>query len=164
MKDISFNRTPMVFLQVVTVLIGIAVLAFLLWEPHVEGVNANATSWSQIYLDDPFLAYTYIASIPFFVALYQAFTLLGNAGRNAFFVQGSVNALRRIQYCAIVSIPFIVGGVAWLLSVESDDRPPLIMMGTIATFISLVVATAAGMSGRVLQNAVDIKKDNELTV
>ena len=67
---------PTIFLQVVIVLIGIGALALMLWEPHIEGRNAHATLF-EIYFKDPFLAYAYIASIPFFVALYQAFKVLG---------------------------------------------------------------------------------------
>ena len=70
------KRSSTIFLQVVIVLIGIGALALLLWEPHIEGRNAHATLF-EIYFKDPFLAYAYIASIPFFVALYQAFKLLG---------------------------------------------------------------------------------------
>lgn len=59
-----------VFLQVVVVLIGIGAIALMLWEPHLEGRNAHATTF-QIYFEDPFLAYAYTASIAFFVALYR---------------------------------------------------------------------------------------------
>ena len=75
-----------IFLQVVIVLIGIGSLALLLWEPHIEGRNAHATLF-QIYFNDPFLAYAYIASIAFFVALYQAFKLLGYVGSDEVFSQ-----------------------------------------------------------------------------
>jgi hypothetical protein len=61
---------PTIFLQAVIVLIGIGALALMLWEPHIEGRNAHATLF-EIYFNDPFLAYAYLASIPFFVALYQ---------------------------------------------------------------------------------------------
>ena len=77
-KRCSSNLTPRsstIFLQVVIVLIGIGALALMLWEPHIEGRNAHATLF-EIYFKDPFLAYAYIASIPFFVALYQAFKVL----------------------------------------------------------------------------------------
>jgi hypothetical protein len=74
------KRSSTTFLQLVIVLIGIGALALMLWEPHIEGRNAHATTF-QIYFNDPFLAYTYIASIPFFVALYQAFKVLGYAGQ-----------------------------------------------------------------------------------
>ena len=73
-----------VFLQVVIVLISIGSLALLLWEPHIEGRNAHATLF-QIYFNDPFLAYAYTASMAFFVALYQAFKLLGYVGRGEVF-------------------------------------------------------------------------------
>jgi hypothetical protein len=62
----------------------------MLWEPHLEGRNAHATLF-QIYFNDPFLAYAYMASIAFFVALYQAFKLLGHIARNEVFSQRSVS-------------------------------------------------------------------------
>src|SRR3954454_7417693 len=108
------NRTPIMkrsstrFLQLVIVLIGIGALALLLWEPHVEGRNAHATLF-QIYFNDPFLAYAYVGSIAFFVALYQAFKLLGHVRRGEVFSQRPVKALRTIKYCAISLVGFLVG-------------------------------------------------------
>jgi len=78
------KKSSAVFLQTVVVLLGIAVFVFLLWEPHVEGRNAHATLF-EIYFKDAFLACAYIASIPFFVAIYQAFKLFGDVGRNGVF-------------------------------------------------------------------------------
>src|ERR1044072_5143802 len=75
---------PTIFLQAVIVLIGIGSLALMLWEPHIEGRNAHATLF-EIYFKDPFLAYAYLASTPFFVALYQAFKLLGYIKQNKAF-------------------------------------------------------------------------------
>ena len=88
-----------IFLQVVIVLIGIGALALMLWEPHIEGRNVRATLF-EIYFKDPFLAYAYIGSIPFFVALYQAFKVLGYIGENKTFSQATVKALRAIKFCA----------------------------------------------------------------
>ena len=59
------NRAIARTLQVGVVLFGIAVLTFMLWEPHLEGRNAHATVF-QIYFNDPFLAFAYVASIPVF--------------------------------------------------------------------------------------------------
>lgn len=78
------KRSSTIFLQIVIVLIGIGALALMLWEPHIEGRNAHATLF-EIYFKDPFLAYAYIASTAFFVALYQAFKVLGYAGQNKVF-------------------------------------------------------------------------------
>jgi heme/copper-type cytochrome/quinol oxidase subunit 1 len=83
-RESSPKRSATIFLQVVIVLIGIGALALMLWEPHLEGRNTHATLF-EIYFKDPFLAYAYIASIAFFMALFQAFKLLGYIGQNRAF-------------------------------------------------------------------------------
>ena len=157
------KRRSTLFLQVVIVLIGIGTLTLMIWEPHIEGRNAHATLF-EIYFKDPFLAYTYIASIPIFVALYQAFKVLGYAGQNKVFSQAAVKALRTIKYCAIAIIGFVAVGEIFIMLGNSDDRAGGVFMGILITFGSIVIATAAAMFERILQNAVDIKSENELTV
>ena len=162
-KTPLMKRSSTAFLQIVIVLIGIGALALMLWEPHIEGRNAHATPFA-IYFKDPFLAYAYIASIPFFVALYQAFQVLGYAGQNKVFSQAAVKALRTIKYCAISIIGFVVAGEIFIMLGNSDDRAGGVFMGILITFGSVVIATAAAMFERILQNAVDIKSGNNLTV
>ena len=135
----------------------------MLWEPHIEGRNKHATPF-QIYFKDPFLAYAYVASIPFFVALYQAFKVLGYAGQNKVFSQEAVNAVRTIKYCALAIIGFVAVSVLFMISADRDDRPAGLFMRILITFPSIVVAAAAAMFERVLQNAVDLKSENDLTV
>src|SRR2546428_13512613 len=101
-KTPPMKRSSAAFLQTVIVLIGMGALVFLLWEPQIEGVNAHATFF-EVYFD-LFVAYAYIASIPFFVALYQAFKVLGYAAQNKIFTQEAVNALRIIKFCAMAII------------------------------------------------------------
>ena len=156
------KRGSTIFLQVVILLLGVGVLAFLLWEPHVEGANAHATLFEMYF--DPFIAYAYIGSIPFFVALYQAFKLLGYIRRNEIFSQRSVRALRTIKYCALAIIGFVAVSVIFMISGDRDDRPAGVFLRLLITFPSIVVATAAAVFERILQNAVDIKSENELTV
>jgi hypothetical protein len=157
------RRGSTAFLQVVIVLIGIGALALMLWEPHIEGRNAHATVF-EIYFKDPFLAYAYIASIPFFVALYQGFKVLGYAGQNQIFSQAAVKALRTIKICAIAIIGFVAGAEIFILMHDSDDRAGGVFMGVLITFGSVVIAAAAATFERVLQNAVDLKSENDLTV
>ena len=157
------KRGSTIFLQVVIVALGIGALALLLWEPHIEGRNAHATLF-EIYFKDPFLAYAYIASIPFFVALYQAFKMLGYVRQNKVFSQEAVKALRTIKYCALAIIGFVAVSVIFMISGDRDDRPAGVFMRILITFPSIVVATAAAMFERILQNAVDIKSENDLTV
>jgi hypothetical protein len=149
------NRAPISFLRIVIFLIGIGALAFLLWEPHIEGRNAHATFF-EIYFKDPFLMYAYIASIPFFVALHQAFKLLGYAGQNKVFSQASVKALRTIKFCALAIIGFVVAGEnIFILFNNSDDRAGGVFMGILIAFGSIVIAATAAMFEGILRDAVD---------
>ena len=157
------KRGSTIFLQALILLFGVGVFAFLLWEPHLEGRNVNATLF-EIYFKDPFLAYAYIGSIPFFVALYQAFKLLGYIRRNEIFSQRSVRALRTIKYCALAIIGFVAVSVIFMISGDRDDRPAGVFMRILITFPSIVIGTAAAVFERILQNAVDIKSENDLTV
>ena len=156
------KKASTIFLQVIIVLIGVAALAFMLWEPHVEGVNAHATLF-QMYFNT-FVAYAFVASIPFFVALYQAFKLLGYTGRDEIFSQRSVRDLRIIKYCALIIIGFVAMSVIFMINGDRDDRPAGVFMRLLITFPSIVVAAAAAISERILQNAVDMKSENDLTV
>jgi len=160
------KRSSTIFLQVVIVLVGIGALALLLWEPQIEGVNANATNF-EIYFKDPFLALVYLGSVPFFVALYQAFKILAYVRQDATFSPATVKALRTIRYCAIAIIGFVVVEEIFILLMnngDNDNPGAPILLGFLIIFPSIVVATAAAMFERILQNAVEIKSENDLTV
>ena len=145
------KRSSTVFFQAVVALIGIGALAFMLWEPHIEGRNVHATLF-QIYFNDPFLAWAYTASISFFVALYQAFKLLGYIGQNKVFSPDSVKAIRTIKYCARIIVGFIVVAEAYLFIIRpGDDIAGGVFMGILISFISIVVATAAAVFEKTLQ-------------
>lgn len=154
------KRSSIIFLQVVIVLIGIGALTLLLWEPHVEGANAHATTLHDLYFDDPFLAYIYVGSAPFFVALYQTFTLLGRIGKNNMLSQASVKSLRTIKYCAVTTITFLLGGEGYLNVVQrkvEEDVAGGVMMGLVMIFIALVIAIATTMLEKTVQNTVELK-------
>ncbi len=153
-----------IFLQIVIVLIGIAALAIMIRFPLTEGRAVNLDLLS-IYAD-PFLVYGYLASIAFFVALYQAFKLLGYIGQNKVFSLSSVKALRTIKYCAIVlSILIVMAGLYIRIFHAKDDDPAgFLAICIVTTFISIVIASAAAMFERILQNAINIKSENDLTI
>jgi hypothetical protein len=155
------KRGSTIFLQVVIVLFGVGVFTFLLWEPQLEGRNANATQF-EIYFKDPALAYIYLASVPFFVGLYQAFRILGYARRDEIFSPRSVLGFRIIKYCALTVAIFFLGAEGYLFIFMSgkDDIAGGVAMGAFIILVSAVIATAAAVFERILQNAVDIKSEN----
>jgi len=158
------KRISIIFLQAVIVLIGIVALAILIWFPLTEGRATNLDLVS-IYLD-PFILYGYAASIAFFVALYKAFKLLGYIGQNKVFSSNSVKTLKSIKYCAFVlSILIVLVGLYIRLFHDKEDDPAgFLAICIVTTFVSIVVATAAAIFEKLLQNAIDIKSENDLTI
>ena len=171
-KKSPMKRSSTIFLQAVIVAFGIGILGLLLWEPWIEGVNAHATGLSDIYFDDPFLLFVYMGSIPFFVGLYQAFKVLGYVRQNKVFSREAVKALQTIKYCALITAGAIVAVDVFLMiharlypEIGAQDGPEgAIVLGLVATLVSIVIATAAAMFERILQHAVDMKSEHDLTV
>ncbi|MDR1973295.1 MAG: DUF2975 domain-containing protein [Bacteroidales bacterium] len=158
------KKVSIIFLQAVVVLIGIVALAILIRFPLTEGRAVNLDLLS-IYLD-PFILYGYAASIAFFVALYKAFKLLGYIRQDKVFSSKSIKALKSIKYCAVILSVFIVmaGLYIWLFHNKEDDPAGFIAVCVVTSFVSIVVATATAIFEKLLQNAVKMKSENDLTI
>ena len=151
------------FLKLIICLIAIVVVAWMIVFPQIEGRATNLDLIS-IYRD-PFIIYGYIASIPFFVALFQALKLLGYVEKDAIFSQTAIRAVSIVKYCAVATIGFLVVAILYIrVMAQGDDPSGPTMIGLIAIFTSVVIATAVGVFQMLLQNAVDIKSENDLTV
>jgi hypothetical protein len=161
---LEMTKRPVVatiFLQAVIVLIGIGALCLMLWEPHIEGRNAHATL-RQIYFNDPFLAYAYLSSIPFFLALYQAIKVLRYIRENNAFSQPTLNALRTVRFCGFAIVGFVALGELFIVLGDSDDRAGGVFIGLLIAFGSLVISAAATTFEGILQNALDQKSERDL--
>ena len=154
------KRISTAFLQTVIVLIGIVALIILIWFPLTEGRATHLDLFSTYA--DPFILYGYGASIAFFVALYNAFRLLGYIGQNKVFSTNSVKTLKNIKHCAILlSILIVVAGLFIRLPHNTED---FLAICIVTTFAAIVVATAVAVFEKLLQNAIDMKSENDLTV
>lgn len=154
MKAPGMHRSSALFLQVAIVLVGAGILTLMLWEPHLEGRNAHATTF-EIYFKDPFLAYVYLGSLPFFVALYKAFGLFGHVRQTGAFSQASVETLRAIKRCGLTLLGFVAGGAVRILAFgDGEDRPAGLFMSILAALAAGGLATLAALFARALQNAL----------
>jgi hypothetical protein len=159
----TLKQGSTLFLKIVISLIGIVTLAALIWFPQTEGRASNLDLFS-IY-KNPLIIYGFIASIPFFVALYHGFKLLGYVDKNEVFSPSAVKAVRNIKYCAIILSGFIVVGILYIrLFAHGEDAAGPTAVGMFTAFASIVIATAAAVFERLLQNAIDLKSENDLTV
>ena len=159
------KRGTTLFLRIAVILMGIPILALCIFVvPEIASFTA------ELYPDMAFLKYLicidlYAAAIPFYFALYQAFKLLSYIDKNKAFSELSVRALKTIKYCAIViSSLFVIGMPLFYLLAEADDAPGVIVIGMVIIFASMVIGVFAAVLQRLLQEAIDIKSENDLTV
>lgn len=144
---------------------GIPVLALCIF-----AVPEIAEFAAELYPDMTFIKYLvlidlYASAVPFYIALYQAFRLLGYIDRNKAFSELSVRVLKNIKYCAIVISGLYVAGLPlFYLMAEKDDAPGIIVIGLVIIFASLVIAVFAAVLQKLLQEAIELKLENDLTV
>jgi len=159
------KRGTTLFLKVAVILIGIPVLALCIFlVPEIANFAA------ELYPDNSYVNYyvfivLYSSAIPFYFALYQAFKLLNYIDNNKAFSELSVQALKKIKYCAItISSLYVIGMPISYLIAEQDDAPGIIVIGMIMIFASLVIAVFAAVLQKLLKEAIEIKSENDLTV
>ncbi|MDF2890800.1 MAG: hypothetical protein K0R80_1167 [Clostridia bacterium] len=157
------KRGTTIFLKMAVILIGIPVLVLCIFGlPWLANNPANPAYAHILY---PIVVGMYATVIPFYIALYQAFRLLGYIDKNEAFSKLSVKALKNIKKCAVtISVLYVVIIPFVFLLAELDDAPGLIIMGMVPIFASMVIAVFAAVLQRLLQEAIDIKSENDLTV
>ncbi|GKU85183.1 DUF2975 domain-containing protein [Niallia sp. NCCP-28] len=158
------KRGSTTFLKVTIFLAGIAVLALCIFlVPHIA--NFAAKMYPNIspmkYL---VFIVMYGAAVPFYFALYQAFNLLLYIDKNTAFSELSVKALKNIKYCAITISGLYVLSLPLFRFIAKKVDPPIGLIGLIIIFASLVIAVFAAILQRLLQEAINIKSENDLTV
>ncbi|MGN4127381.1 DUF2975 domain-containing protein [Lysinibacillus sphaericus] len=159
------KRVSTLFLKLAVILMGIPVLVLCIFlVPEIANFAA------QLYPDMAYIKYLvfinlYATAIPFYFALYQAFKLLSYIDKNIAFSDLSVRALKNIKYCAItISILYVLGMPLFYLMAEMDDAPGIILIGMVLIFASIVITVFAAVLQKLLQNAIEIKSENDLTV
>jgi hypothetical protein len=155
------KNSSTIFLQGVLALIGILALVIMIRVPLTEGRASNLDLFS-IYTD-PFILYVYMASIPFFIALFKSFKLLGYLRENKAFTQNSIKDLSSIRYWALIlSIFIVIAGIYIRIFHHRDDDPAgFLAMCFVATIASLVVATITTVFEKILRNGIDMKSEYE---
>lgn len=148
----------MVGLGIIALLLGIIVLT--------EIYNEFDKAFPSIgYLKYPILGILGTAFLPYFGALYQTMRLLSYIDTDKAFSMYSVGALKKIKFCG-----YIVGGLFIVLLpfvymvAEVDDAPGLIIVGMATVGAPLVIAVFAAVLEKLLQSAIAIKAENDLTV
>ena len=157
------KRGTTLFLKLAVIIIGLPILALCIF--GIYWLANNPANPKYAYMLYPIVIGIYLSAIPFFGALFQAFRLLGYIDNNKAFSEASVKALKNIKHCAIAIAAIYVAVMPFVyLLADKDDAPGLIIIGMVPLFASMVVTVFAAVLQKLLQDAIDIKRDNDLTI
>ena len=147
-----------IFLRVVIYLIGLAVAGLCVILLGVS-ISGNAGMFLPLMLG------MLVAAVPFFFALYQGLLLLSYIDKSSAFSELSVKAIRKVKYCAgVISVLYALMMPYTTYVSEKDDAPGGVVIGLVLIFAPLVIAVFTAVLEKLLQNAIDIKSENDLTV
>lgn len=147
------------FLKGVIWVMGIAVLAFCIFAIPVAFKPENIRDYGPILLG------MCVSAIPFFIALFQALKLLNHIDTNKAFSDLSIQALKKIKYCAVTISTLYTAGIPYIFIIaDQDDAPGAVAMGLIIIGASIVVAVFAAVLQKLLQSGLEIQSENDLTV
>ena len=153
------------FLKIAVIFLGIPILALCIFVLPLLAKDAAESNSEFAYVVYGFVTVMYVSVIPYFVALYQAFKLLSYIDKNKAFSEISVKALKNIKHCAITISGLHVIGLPFIfIFAELDDAPGVVLIGMLFIFAPMVIAVFAAVLQRLLQEAINIKSENDLTV
>ena len=159
------NKGSTLFLKGVIILIGLVVLVLCAY------VLPRAIDSENLGYLRPILYAMYVPTVPFFYALYQGLLLLSYIDKNNAFSDLSVKALKYIKYCSIFISSFYALSLLYIFFTPFQSVPPsgpvaalIIIVNLIITSSSVVVGVFAALLQKLLQNGMEIKSENDLTV
>lgn len=155
-------------LKIAVILISLPALglALFLWFTIGNQALTAATLGETLgYIISAILLALTFSLIPYFFALIQAFKILTYIDNAQAFSNLSVIALRKIKQSAftISGIYVIISPLVYVVA-EWDDAPGLILIALIPLFASLVIAVFSALLQNLLNKAIEIKDENQLTI
>lgn len=153
------NIGSTLFLRGIIYLIGLSVLGLcVIFLGNAFG-NVNVGAYF------PLLIGMTIAAIPFIYALYQGLLLLRYIDTNAPFSERSVRALRVAGYCHFTVACMYAVAMPYVIYVaDKDDAPGAVLIALAIIFAFVVIGVFTAVCEKLVQKALDIKSENDLTV
>jgi hypothetical protein len=155
------KRAPTLLLKIAVTGIGLAVLALCIFAlpSAIRSEIAGDFDYGIIFVG------MYIPALPFFYALFHVLRLLNLVDNNQAFSLAAAQALKRIKLCAYIIGTIYALGMPYIFYLaDKDDAPGVALLGFVIIGVSFVVGTAASVLQRLVQKAVEIKTENDLTV
>lgn len=149
--------------RISVVLVSIIILILLVFEiPDIANYfEREAPEFAHIKL--PLLLGIYSTGIPFFIAVFYVFKLLKLISKDAVFKMNSIDHLDVISKCCIGEIILYSLGLIYLY-IENAMQPGIILLSLFIIFVAFILYIFIEILKELLLKAVEIKRDNDLTI
>lgn len=139
-----------VFVAILTVGLFVGPWVVELWFRVYRGWDADLAAMSNMIT--LFKACFYPSALFAYIALYSLIKLLFNIKKQQIFINANVKYLRVISWCCFaVALITLIGGIFYI---------PLLIIAIAAAFVGLMLRVVKN----VMQNAVEINEENQLTI
>lgn len=153
------------FLKIAIIVMGIPVLAGCVIGLPLLAMDAADGSQEMAYLLYGMMSVLGFSAIPYFLTLFQGYRLLTFIDVNQAFSERSVESLKMIKICsAVISGIYVLGLPLFYIVAELDDAPGVILVGMIFVGAPLIIAVFAAVLQKLLKSAIDMKREQELTI
>lgn len=152
-----------IWLKFLVTLAGImgAVLCF--WFAPVYGKMMSQKEPALAYMFWPCLVYIWIAVVPVYLALYEAWRIFTNIGNNKSFINENVHRLKKITKYSITEVVIYFCAAILLLMVDMVSIQIFIVI-FIILFASMFVSVCASVLSHLVSKSVEIQNENDLTI
>jgi hypothetical protein len=165
MENILKKKGSTLFLKISIFVIAFLVLGICFIAYAVIFGDARDEGHPTTLLQNPLLISVYATVIPFLVALYQAFKILMYIDKKKAFSELSIKALKIIKVCAcVISGIYFLSLPMFMEIAQSEDAPGVMIIGLCAVGAPLVIAVLSAVLQKLVQSAMDLQSENELTV
>lgn len=111
----------------------------------------------------PCLIFIWLACIPVYIALFEAWKIFDNIGIDNAFSEENVESLKKIYRLSITEIIIYFGAAIFLLTQKLVNIQIFIVIFVIL-FACMFVAMASATLSHLVKKALALKKENDLTI
>ena len=157
------QRELSLWLKFIVGLAGVMGLFLCFWFAPVYGRMLAAKEPSRAYLFWPCLIYVWAACVPVYIALYEAWKIFTNIGKDKSFIHENVHRLKTITRLSIIEVVLYFGAAILLLLVDLVNIQIFIVI-FIILFASMFVSVCASVLSHLVSKAVELQEENDLTI
>lgn len=138
-------------------------LVLCFWFAPVLGRMMAETEPRLAYLYWPCLIYIWIACIPVYMALFEAWQIFSNIGKNRSFIRENVHRLKKITKLSIAEVLLYFLAAVILLMVDLVSFNVFVAI-FIILFASMFVSVCASVLSHLVSKAVELQDESDLTI